>query len=202
MSRTLTSRCHPSLQVVDATVCRINQLSIGVGRVLLPGIDTTIWPQPESLGTVADFVAALRIIREMVGVSYQTLAQRSAVLGRPTSRQTIHNICNRDTLPTHKQLEMYLLSCGADNGLISRWLHRRQALARHPELAETHLVEMRALPGAEARPALAAAEEPAGAACPDLPRWSLSAWTLALLLALVLLLGLAGGFGVGWLLGL
>mgnify|MGYP001220048811 CR=1 FL=1 len=86
-------------------------------------------PDPRMVTNAAEFVTALRRLKDWSGASYRELEKRAAKLGAALPRSTVVAALNRPTLPREGLLVAYLRACGCDEAEVAGWLDTRQRLA-------------------------------------------------------------------------
>ncbi|MDF5752167.1 helix-turn-helix domain-containing protein [Spongiactinospora sp. TRM90649] len=102
-------------------------------------------PRPEDATTTAEFVAALRKLRQWSGLTYRELAAQAAEAGDVLPPSTMATVLGRAKLPREGFVTAFVRACGFDEAEAARWVTARKALA------------------AGTTPAPAAREEPADA---------------------------------------
>jgi hypothetical protein len=100
-------------------------------------------PNPGTVGTVAEFVEALRLLQRWSGLNLRELEEQSKKLtlsdagGRAVwlARSTVSDMLNRtNKLPKPETLRAYTAACGVTPAEQDRWLNARNRLARGAEL--------------------------------------------------------------------
>jgi hypothetical protein len=100
-------------------------------------------PNPGTVGTVAEFVEALRLLQRWSGLNLRELEEQSKKLtpndagGRAVwlARSTVSDMLNRtNKLPKPETLRAYTAACGVTPAEQERWLNVRNRLSRGAEL--------------------------------------------------------------------
>lgn len=91
--------------------------------------------QPQDVRTAAEFVAALRALKEQSGLTYRQLEQRAQAEGQFLARSTLANALSRDQLPREEVVATFLRSCGCGHQQMQAWLEAFERLTSTP--AET-----------------------------------------------------------------
>ncbi|WP_162908399.1 ATP-binding protein, partial [Allorhizocola rhizosphaerae] len=90
-------------------------------------------PDPSLAGTAAEFVDALRRLRDWAGVGFRRLEKRAAQAGRMLPRSTINAALKRNVLPREDLVAGLVYACGGDQDEVDRWVAaRRRIAARTP----------------------------------------------------------------------
>lgn len=92
-------------------------------------------PQPDSATTAAEYVAALRALREWSALTYRQLAAKAEASGHVLPASTVAAALGRSTLPRADLVETLVFACGLDTDAAARWIAVRENLAagRVPE---------------------------------------------------------------------
>ena len=158
------------------------------------------WPEPESIGDAASFVAGLRQMRERSGFTYRQLERRAADAGDKLPSSTMGGVLARNTLPRADLLAAFVRACGGGAEEIARWSAARARLAAKP----TDAAKLVGQVGQPASDPAAAPTKPAASAAPAAPgatgpisaqarpgRWSRLARSIRLVPGSRLALGIA-----------
>jgi tetratricopeptide (TPR) repeat protein len=94
-------------------------------------------PDPDATGTAAEFVDALRRLKNWAGVGYRRLESRAAARGVALPRSTVTAALSRLTLPREDLVAALVLTCGGDDRDVTRWLAARRRLAAGRPLPTT-----------------------------------------------------------------
>ncbi|NUT02380.1 MAG: hypothetical protein HOV76_02785 [Hamadaea sp.] len=113
------------------------------------------------IGTPAEFVAALRALRERAQLSYRELEEKATALGERLPRATIANALSRGHLPGEEIIASFVRACGEDALAVERWLatHRRLAQADLSHAVERWVHSRWQVRAEKPRPDLASAVE-------------------------------------------
>ncbi|MGC4772605.1 helix-turn-helix domain-containing protein [Micromonospora sp. DT44] len=118
-------------------------------------------PSPDEATNPAEFVTALRALREWSGLTYRELAAKADASGDVLPSSTIASALSRTTLPRQQVVHSFARACGLDDATAARWVAARNRLAVGPissgspdpvEEAEVATVEPVAPPAPAARP--------------------------------------------------
>jgi hypothetical protein len=108
--------------------------------------DTSLWPEPDTIASSAQFTEALLAIKMSTGLSYKALAVASQRHSYPLARSTLHALCTRQKLPASPQpLDCFIEICGGSKTDIQRWRMAWQRLSQgsnsteHPDSDESGL---------------------------------------------------------------
>ncbi|MEV7229825.1 tetratricopeptide repeat protein [Polymorphospora sp. NPDC051019] len=86
-------------------------------------------PDPAAASTAAEFVEALRRLKNWSGVGFRRLESRAAAAGRMLPRSTVTAALARDTLPREDLVVALVRTCGGDDEEVHRWVTARRRLA-------------------------------------------------------------------------
>lgn len=86
-------------------------------------------PDPDKASTAAEFVAALRRLKNWSGVGFRRLEQRAAAMGESLPRSTVTAALARDSLPREDLVIALARTCGCDETEIRRWVMARRRIA-------------------------------------------------------------------------
>ncbi|MFE0258213.1 helix-turn-helix domain-containing protein [Streptomyces sp. NPDC059010] len=89
---------------------------------------------PQQARDTAEFVAAMRELKDRAGLTYRQLEERAAEHGEVVPRSTLADVLRGRTLPRPELLAAFVRACG-DGERAAQWLAARDALARG-EVAE------------------------------------------------------------------
>jgi Ricin-type beta-trefoil lectin domain-like len=89
-------------------------------------------PDPDETTTPADFVGALRGLREWSGLTYRQLAAKAASSGDVLPSSTVASALSRNTLPRQQVVVAFVRACGLDGAAAARWVAARDRLAAGP----------------------------------------------------------------------
>jgi hypothetical protein len=89
-------------------------------------------PDPDEATTPAEFVGALRGLREWSGLTYRQLAAKAASSGDVLPSSTVASALSRNTLPRHQVVMAFVRACGLDGAAAARWTAARDRLAAGP----------------------------------------------------------------------
>ncbi len=91
-------------------------------------------PDPGEADTAAEFLEALRQLKDWTGMGFRRLERRAAVAGHVLPRSTIAAALRRDTLPRADLVVAFVYACGFGRDEADRWAaaHRRIAAAPRP----------------------------------------------------------------------
>ncbi len=79
-------------------------------------------PDPSTTGTAAEFVDALRRLKDWAGVGFRRLEKRATAAGQVLPRSTITAALNRDALPREELVTALVRTCGGDFDEVDRWV--------------------------------------------------------------------------------
>ncbi len=126
-------------------------------------------PQPHEAADAAQFVAAMRQLRQWAHVSYRELERRAEAAGDVLPRATLAGALSRADLPREELLAAFVRACGGDRGTVEAWVGVRKRLAvdseRRPSVVEASGLPAVAEPSARGLPA--AGPEPRSVGLPD-----------------------------------
>ncbi|MEV4753921.1 helix-turn-helix transcriptional regulator [Micromonospora sp. NPDC049559] len=130
-----------------------------------------LMPGPDEAGSPAEFVAALRGLKEWSGLTYRQLQRRADEAGGVLPHSTLAAVLNRSTMPREELVATFVRACGGDDAAVATWLAVRRRIAvaatrSRPDGAGPPRDEASGVPGTDAP---AAAEPPPGGALPDGP---------------------------------
>ncbi|MEU0932364.1 XRE family transcriptional regulator [Embleya sp. NPDC005971] len=86
-------------------------------------------PRPDTATTAAEYVAALRELREWSALTYRQLAAKAEASGHVLPASTVAAALGRSTLPRADLVEALVFACGLDTDAAARWLTIREDLA-------------------------------------------------------------------------
>ncbi|WP_165521927.1 XRE family transcriptional regulator [Micromonospora zingiberis] len=86
-------------------------------------------PSPDDAATSAEFVAALRALREWSGLTYRQIAGNAAAAGEVLPSSTIAAALGRTTLPRQQVVAAFARACGLDGATTARWVAARNRIA-------------------------------------------------------------------------
>ncbi|WP_143658090.1 XRE family transcriptional regulator [Embleya scabrispora] len=86
-------------------------------------------PRPDTATTAAEYVAALRELREWSALTYRQLAAKAEASGRVLPASTVAAALGRATLPRAELVEALVIACGLDAADAAHWLEVRDDLA-------------------------------------------------------------------------
>ncbi|WP_052423757.1 transcriptional regulator [Nonomuraea candida] len=89
-------------------------------------------PKPETAGSVAEFVAMLRQLKSLSGLTYKELESRARTDGSSLPRSTLAAALNRNGLPREQLLTAFLRATGCGPGEIAAWVRARKTLGARP----------------------------------------------------------------------
>ncbi|WEV26645.1 hypothetical protein OYE22_16650 [Streptomyces sp. 71268] len=118
---------------------------------------------PRAARTPAEYVAALREIRDETGLSYRQLERRADAAGEVLPRATVAGALARTALPRAELVTAFVRACGGDAASVDAWLDARERLAAG---ARTEATAQRV---EEPAPRVEAADPPRGRVSPGPP---------------------------------
>ena len=86
-------------------------------------------PQPDGLASAAEFVAALRRLRQWSGLTYRQLTAAAKASGDVLPSSTIAGALGRTTLPREEFVAAFVRACGLGEAETARWVAHRKRLA-------------------------------------------------------------------------
>src|SRR5258708_1827366 len=91
-------------------------------------------PQPDRVGTPAEFAAALRALRTWSGLTFRQLEGKATAFGSSLPASTVATTVNRTTLPREQFVDAFTRACGLGDEEVRQWLdvRRRIALGERP----------------------------------------------------------------------
>ncbi|QKW51084.1 RICIN domain-containing protein [Streptomyces buecherae] len=84
---------------------------------------------PRAARTPAEYVAALRALRDEAGLSYRQLERRAHGVGDVLPRATVAGALARTALPRAELVTAFVRACGGDAAAVCAWLDARERLA-------------------------------------------------------------------------
>jgi hypothetical protein len=87
--------------------------------------------EPENFTEVAAFMAGLRRLRALSGLTFRELAHRAEAEGRALPASTLSTALSREKLPRAELVEALVRACGCPPDVVAAWLAARSRLA-HP----------------------------------------------------------------------
>lgn len=91
-------------------------------------------PDPATVDTPAEFVAALRRLQRWSGMSYRRVEKRARDTDNPLPRSTLTAALARNTLPRESIVVALIEACGGDEEEVQRWAAARRRIASAPDL--------------------------------------------------------------------
>ena len=97
-------------------------------------------PDPAAASTPAEFVGAMRRLKDWSGMAYRQLEKRAAAAGETLPRSTITAALARDVLPREDLVGAFARTCGCGEDEVEHWVtaRRRIAAASAPGPAGSH----------------------------------------------------------------
>ncbi len=89
----------------------------------------TPMPVPDGIGTPAEFIEAMRALRDWVGLTYRQLEDRALEIGEKLPRSTISTALSRGSLPREATIATFVKVCGGDRRVVDAWLDARRRIA-------------------------------------------------------------------------
>ncbi|MFE0026006.1 RICIN domain-containing protein [Amycolatopsis sp. NPDC059021] len=86
------------------------------------------WPDPRTAADVPGFLAGMRQVRALTGLSFRALERRAAKAGDALPSSTISAALSRDKLPRADLVAAFVRACGGDDQTVEDWLAARAAL--------------------------------------------------------------------------
>jgi hypothetical protein len=86
-------------------------------------------PDPASAGTPAEFVDAMRRLKDWSGLAYRQLEKRAAAAGDALPRSTLTVALTRDALPREQLVEALARTCGCGEDEVGQWVAARRRIA-------------------------------------------------------------------------
>ncbi|MFF5719507.1 RICIN domain-containing protein [Streptomyces buecherae] len=93
---------------------------------------------PRAARTPAEYVAALRALREEAGLSYRRLERRAHAVGEVLPRATVAGALVRTALPRAELVTAFVRACGGDAAAVGAWLDARERLAASARATATN----------------------------------------------------------------
>ncbi|MCX4388183.1 XRE family transcriptional regulator [Micromonospora peucetia] len=85
--------------------------------------------QPETARTPGEYVAQLRRLRTLSGLTYREIADRADTAGEVLPASTLAAMLGRATLPREQAVAALIRACGLGPDEVARWLDARRRLA-------------------------------------------------------------------------
>jgi tetratricopeptide (TPR) repeat protein len=89
-------------------------------------------PDPATVSSPAEFVGALRRLKQWTGLGYRQLERRAADAGELLPRSTLTAALSRDTLPREDLVVTLTRTCGCGEDEVASWVAARRRLAAAP----------------------------------------------------------------------
>ncbi|MBB5869121.1 hypothetical protein F4553_002500 [Allocatelliglobosispora scoriae] len=86
-------------------------------------------PSAAGATSAADYVAALRALRQWSGLSYRAMEKRAAANGDVLPRSTVITMLSRETLPREELAAAMARACGCTPDEVDTWVTARRRLA-------------------------------------------------------------------------
>jgi hypothetical protein len=87
-------------------------------------------PSPDHVRTPAEFVAAMRTLRQRAKLTYRELESKAHAAGDRLPRGTIASALSRGRIPHEQTIASFVRACGGDRKAVERWLAARRRVAR------------------------------------------------------------------------
>jgi hypothetical protein len=145
------------------------------------------------IGSVTEFVAEMRRLKNGSGLGYQQLEDRAQRIGLSLPHSTLATALTRDALPRHDLVEAFVRACGGDDDNVAWWLKLHAKLASVDPLSPTVRQGAEPESGPEPGPASAADAPPAPVAA--VPRGR-RRWLVGAVAVIVAALTFGGGAAV------
>ncbi|MFG3526411.1 helix-turn-helix domain-containing protein [Streptomyces sp. NPDC047917] len=94
-------------------------------------------PDPREARSAPEFIALLRLLKDVSGLTFRELSQRAEVVGDVLPRSTIANMLGRTSVPREELLAAFVRACGCGPEQVADWLAVRKELAVRGERAGT-----------------------------------------------------------------
>ncbi|MEV4758848.1 hypothetical protein AB0J86_27645 [Micromonospora sp. NPDC049559] len=94
-----------------------------------PAVPVGAAPGPYNANSAAQFVAAMRALKEWSGFTYRQLQRRAEKAGGTLPHSTIAAVMSRSTLPREDLLRTFVQACGGDATVVAEWLAARKRIA-------------------------------------------------------------------------
>lgn len=94
-------------------------------------------PDPREARSTPEFIALLRLLKDVSGLTFRELSQRAEAVGDVLPRSTIANMLGRTSVPREELLASFVRACGCGPAQVADWLAVRKELAVHGERAGT-----------------------------------------------------------------
>ncbi|MFD7526843.1 helix-turn-helix domain-containing protein [Streptomyces sp. NPDC059849] len=94
-------------------------------------------PDPREARSTPEFIALLRLLKDVSGLTFRELSQRAEAVGDVLPRSTIANMLGRTSVPREELLAAFVRACGCGPAQVADWLAVRKELAVHGERAGT-----------------------------------------------------------------
>lgn len=86
-------------------------------------------PDPARATTAAEFVDAMRRMKQWTGWGFRQLEKRAAAAGQVLPRSTLTLALTRQTLPREDLIAAFARACGLDENQTGRWIAARRRIA-------------------------------------------------------------------------
>ncbi|MEW9534351.1 helix-turn-helix domain-containing protein [Microbispora sp. NPDC049125] len=126
-------------------------------------------PEPESVSTAEEFVAALGRLRQWSGLTYRQLSAAAEAAGDVLPPSTMAGALGRTTLPKEEFVAAFARACGLDDAEAALWVAARKRLAAGPAPQAAQPLDGPAPARSPGGPASGASggPSPAGPSAPD-----------------------------------
>ncbi|MGH3910904.1 MAG: helix-turn-helix domain-containing protein [Pseudonocardiaceae bacterium] len=91
-------------------------------------------PDPDTVDTPTEFVAALRRLQRWSGLSSRQVEKHARDTHNPLPRSTLTAALARNTLPRESIVVALIQACGGDEEEVQRWAAARRRIASAPDL--------------------------------------------------------------------
>lgn len=105
--------------------------SVAVSRA-----NPALWPSPDLITTIPEFIEALECIKKSTGMSYKNLAKASEREGHPLSSSLIHSMCTKKPPGNAQVLRCFIKICNGATADADRWAQAWQRLVQNTELVD------------------------------------------------------------------
>lgn len=93
-------------------------------------------PRPDRVSTPAEFIAAMRALRDRAQLTYRQLERRAQAAGDRLPRSTIAAVLSRDRIPRESTIASFVRACGGDRHAVELWLAARRRVSATDETVD------------------------------------------------------------------
>ncbi|SCL58879.1 hypothetical protein GA0070606_3008 [Micromonospora citrea] len=86
-------------------------------------------PDPQAVGSAAEFVAQMRALRQWSGLTIRQVSRKAREAGDVLPHSTLNTALGRATLPREELVAAFVRACGGDQETVDGWITVRKRLA-------------------------------------------------------------------------